>query len=113
MLVIGIAGGSGCGKTTVVKALIKNMGGNVAVISQDSYYRDCSGMTAQEKRDYNFDHPDSIEWDLLCHQLDELKNGRSIEQPVYSFVTSERSKTETKRIDPAEVILVEGILILL
>ncbi|MCQ2181645.1 MAG: uridine kinase [Bacteroidales bacterium] len=111
MLVIGIAGGSGCGKTTVVKALTESLGEKFAVISQDSYYRDCSHMTAREKRDYNFDHPDAIEWDLLCSQLEDLKRGKSIEQPVYSFVTSERSRTETKRVEPAEVILVEGILI--
>lgn len=112
MLVIGIAGGSGSGKTTVVNAIVeKLLNQNVVVIPQDSYYKDSSDLTDEEKRNHNFDHPDSIEWDLLCDQLAELKAGRSVDQPVYSFISCTRSKTETKRIDPTDVIIIEGILI--
>lgn len=111
MLVIGIAGGSGSGKTTVVKALTKMLGKKVAVISQDSYYKDSSDLTDEEKRNHNFDHPDAIDWELLCEQLQSLKEGKSIDQPVYSYISCSRSKTETVRVDPAEVIIIEGILI--
>jgi len=112
MLVIGIAGGSGCGKTTVVKAITERLGNKkVVVIPQDCYYKDSSDLTDEEKRVHNFDHPDAIEWDLLCSQLKELKSGNSIDQPVYSFISCSRSKTETTHIEPADVIIVEGILI--
>lgn len=113
MLVIGIAGGSGSGKTTVVKAITDRLSSErVVVIPQDSYYKDSSDLSDEEKRNHNFDHPDAIEWDLLCEQLKALKEGRSIEQPIYSFISCTRSKTETKHVEPAEVIIIEGILIL-
>ena len=112
MLVIGIAGGSGSGKTTGVKAITERLGGKkVVVIPQDSYYRDCSDLSDEEKRTHNYDHPDSIEWELLCAQLADLKAGKAIEQPLYSFISCSRSKTETKRVEPADVIIIEGILI--
>ena len=112
MTVIGIAGGSGSGKTTVVKAITEKLKGQkVVVIPQDSYYKDSSDLSDEEKRVHNFDHPDAIEWELLCNQLRDLKNGKSIEQPIYSFISCTRSKTETKRVDPADVIIIEGILI--
>lgn len=111
MLIIGIAGGSGSGKTTVVKAITEQLKDRVTVIPQDSYYKDLSHCTAEEKKEHNFDHPDSIDFDLLCHQLKELKEGKSIEQPVYSYITCSRSKDETVSVAPAEVIIVEGILI--
>ncbi|MCQ2149868.1 MAG: uridine kinase [Bacteroidales bacterium] len=111
MLVIGIAGGSGSGKTTVVKALCRELGERVTVISQDSYYNDMSHCTEEERRVYNFDHPDSIDWDLLCSNLKSLKEGRAADQPVYSFITCARSATETVRLEPADVIIIEGILI--
>lgn len=111
MLVIGIAGGSGSGKTTVVKAITESLGGSVAVLSQDSYYKDCSDMSDAEKRSHNFDHPDSIDWDLLCEQLGDLMQGKSIDQPVYSYLSCGRSKTETVKVNPADVIIIEGILI--
>ena len=111
MLIIGIAGGSGSGKTTVVKAITDRLKENVVVIPQDSEYKDLSHLTEQEKRDHNFDHPDSIDFDLLCHQLKELKEGKTIEQPVYSYITCGRSKDETVTVRPADVIIVEGILI--
>ena len=111
MLIIGIAGGSGSGKTTVVKAITERLKDRVVVIPQDSYYKDLSHLTEQEKRDHNFDHPDSIDFDLLCHQLKELKEGKTIEQPIYSYITCGRSKDETLTVKPADVIIVEGILI--
>ena len=111
MLIIGIAGGSGSGKTTVVKAITDQLKEKVVVIPQDSYYKDLSHLTEQEKRDHNFDHPDSIDFDLLCQQLKELKEGKTIEQPIYSYITCGRSKDETLTVKPAEVIIVEGILI--
>ena len=112
MLVIGIAGGSGSGKTTVVTAITDKLSEDkVVVIPQDSYYKDSSDLSDEEKRNHNFDHPDAIEWDLLCEQLKALKEGRSVEQPIYSFISCSRSKTETKHVEPAEIIIIEGILI--
>ena len=111
MLIIGIAGGSGSGKTTVVKAITEQLKDRVVVIPQDSYYKDLGHLTEQEKRDHNFDHPDSIDFDLLCQQLKELKEGKTIEQPIYSYITCGRSKDETVTVKPADVIIVEGILI--
>ena len=112
MLVIGIAGGSGSGKTTVVKAISDNIKGEkVVIIPQDSYYKDSSDLTDEEKRHHNFDHPDAIDWDLLCQQLAELKAGKTIHQPVYSYISCSRSKTETVTVEPADVIIIEGILI--
>ncbi|MCQ2166446.1 MAG: uridine kinase [Bacteroidales bacterium] len=111
MLIIGIAGGSGSGKTTVVKAIQNSLNKKVAVISQDSYYKDSSHIPVEERKNINFDHPDAIDWDLLCQQLIDLKAGKSIQQPVYSYITCTRSKEDTVLINPAEVIIVEGILI--
>ena len=110
-MIIGIAGGSGSGKTTVVKAITEQLKENVVVIPQDAYYKDLSHCTAQEKRDHNFDHPDSIDFELLCQHLKELKEGKTVEQPVYSYITCGRSKEETVTVQPADVIIVEGILI--
>ena len=111
MLIIGIAGGSGSGKTTVVKALADQLKERVVVIPQDSYYKDSSHLPMEERQKVNFDHPDSIDFDLLIQHLKDLKAGKSIEQPVYSYITCSRSKTETITVNPAEVIIVEGILI--
>lgn len=111
MLVIGIAGGSGSGKTTVVNAITSKLKEKVVVIPQDSYYKDSSHLPIEERHKINFDHPDAIDWDLLCRQLKELKEGKTIEQPVYSYISCSRSKTETVTVAPAEVIIVEGILI--
>lgn len=112
MLVIGIAGGSGSGKTTVVHSITKRLKGKkVVVIPQDSYYKDVADLPEEEKRVYNFDHPDAIDWTLLCEQLTQLKQGKGIDQPVYSYITCGRSKTETVRVEPADVIIIEGILI--
>ena len=112
MLVIGIAGGSGSGKTTVVKAITEKLvGEKVVVIPQDSYYKDIGDKSDAEKRAYNFDHPDAIDWDLLCRQLSDLKQGKAVDQPVYSYISCSRSKTEKVRVEPADVIIIEGILI--
>ena len=111
MLVIGIAGGSGSGKTTVVKEITNRLNKKVVVIPQDCYYKDSSDLTDEEKRNHNFDHPDAIEWDLLCSQLADLKAGKAVDQPIYSFISCSRSKTETTRVEPADVVIIEGILI--
>ena len=111
MLVIGIAGGSGSGKTTVVKAIVNQLQGRVVVIPQDSYYKDSSHVPVDERKNINFDHPDAIDWKLMCQQIRELKGGKTIQQPVYSYITCSRSTTETVTVEPADVIIVEGILI--
>ena len=111
MLIIGIAGGSGSGKTTVVRALTEQLKEKVVVIPQGSYYKDSSHLPMEERQKVNFDHPDSIDFDLLIKHLKELKKGHSVEQPVYSYITCSRSSTETVTVHPAEVIIVEGILI--
>ncbi|WP_029037042.1 uridine kinase [Salinimicrobium xinjiangense] len=112
MLIIGIAGGTGSGKTTVVNQIIEELKNEeVDVISQDSYYQDTSHLTYEERTKINFDHPKSIDFDLLVSHLKELKAGKSIQQPVYSFKEHNRTG-ETIIIDPRKVIIVEGILIL-
>lgn len=112
MLIIGIAGGSGSGKSTVVKQVIKHLPREaVTVIPQDAYYKDNGHKSAEERARINFDHPTSIEWGLLIKQLEMLKTGIPIEMPIYSYVTCARSK-ETVVVNPAQVIIVEGILIL-
>lgn len=112
MLIVGIAGGTGSGKTTVVRKIMENFPNEkVIVIPQDSYYKDNGHITLEERQKINFDHPDSLEFSLLIDQLDKLKHGLSIEMPVYSYLTCLRSK-ETITIRPASVVLVEGILIL-
>ena len=112
MLVIGIAGGTGCGKTTVVNQIINELPDEeVGVISQDSYYNDLSHLTLSERRETNFDHPSSIDFKLLAAHLKELKAGATIEQPVYSFLECNRMN-ETVRTQPTKVLIVEGILIL-
>ncbi len=112
MYIIGIAGGTGSGKTTVVRRIIETLPGDkVAIIPQDSYYNDTTPLTMEERRKINFDHPDAFDWDLLIHQIEELRSGRSIEQPTYSYIESNRQK-ETIHIDPCEVIIIEGIMAL-
>ena len=111
MLVIGIAGGSGSGKTTVVNAITEKLKERVVVIPQDSYYKDSSHLPMEVRQQINFDHPDAIDFKLLCDQLKDLKNGKAIEQPVYSYITCSRSKTETVTVESAEVIIIEGILV--
>ena len=112
MLIIGIAGGTGCGKTTVVNQIINELPiGEVGVISQDSYYNDLSHLTLQDRRKTNFDHPKSIDFELLTQHLKDLRDGKSIQQPVYSFLECNRTD-ETVPTHPRKVMIVEGILIL-
>lgn len=112
MLIIGIAGGTGCGKTTVVNTIIDELPeGEVVVISQDSYYQETSHLSYDERVKINFDHPRSIDFDLLVKHLNALKKGKSIEQPVYSFVKHNRTG-DTILTKPRKVVIVEGILIL-
>jgi uridine kinase len=112
MLIIGIAGGSGCGKSTVVKQIIKKLPkDSVTVIPQDSYYKDNGHLSPEERAKINFDHPSSIEFNLLIKHLDMLKEGETIGMPIYSYLTCARAK-ETIPVLPREVIIVEGILIM-
>lgn len=112
MFVIGIAGGTGSGKTTVVKKLTERLPkGEVVVIPQDSYYKDSSHVPVEERQNINFDHPDAFEWPLLERHLRELREGKSIEQPIYSYLTCTRQE-ETIHIEPREVVIIEGILTL-
>ena len=112
MLIIGIAGGTGSGKPTVVRKIIQSLPeGEVTVIPQDSYYRDNSNLPLEERLKLNFDEPAAIEFELLVNQLKDLKAGKPVEQPIYSYLTCTRSK-ETIPIQPRDVIIVEGILIL-
>lgn len=112
MLIIGIAGGTGCGKTTVVNQIIKQLPTDeVCVISQDSYYNATVNLSYEERSKINFDHPRAIDFDLIVKHLKKLKSGKTIEQPVYSFVTHNRT-TDTVKTHPRKVVIVEGILIL-
>jgi uridine kinase len=112
MLIIGIAGGTGSGKSTVVRKILERLPqGEVVILPQDSYYRDSSHLPLEERLEINFDHPDSIEFELLVKHLKALKKGKTIEQPIYSYLTCTRS-TETIPIAPCHVIIVEGILVL-
>ncbi len=112
MYIIGIAGGTGSGKTTVVRKIVETLPDDkIALIPQDSYYNDTTELTMEERRRINFDHPDAFDWDLLTHQIEELRNGRPIEQPTYSYIESNR-QAETVHIEPCEVIIIEGIMAL-
>jgi len=111
MLIIGIAGGTGSGKTTVVNQILHELPAEeVTVISQDSYYNKNVGLTYEERCNINFDHPRAIDFELLIKQLKLLKKGKVIEQPIYSFVTHNRS-SDTILTHPRKVVIVEGILI--
>ncbi|MBQ7389315.1 MAG: uridine kinase [Paludibacteraceae bacterium] len=112
MLIIGIAGGTGSGKTTVVRKIIERLPvGEVVVLPQDSYYKDSSHIPMEERQNINFDHPDAFDWDLLSQHIALLKEGKSIEQPTYSYLTCTR-QPETIHVEPRDVIIVEGILAL-
>lgn len=112
MIIIGIAGGTGSGKTTVVNKIIKSLpAGEVAVIPQDSYYKDSSHIPVEERSKINFDEPGAIEWTLLTHHLEQLRQGKTIQMPTYSYLTCTR-QTETVEVRPSDVVIVEGILVL-
>lgn len=111
-ILIGIAGGTGSGKTSIAKSLLEEYGeGEVVVIEQDAYYRDLSGLSIEERRLQNFDHPDAIDIELFNQQLITLIKGQSVDMPVYDFATHSR-KSETRKVDPHHVLVVEGILTL-
>ena len=112
MTIIGIAGGTGSGKTTVVKHIAKALPPHcVAVVPLDSYYNDTTSLTEEERKAINFDHPDAFDWKLLTEQIRQLKNGEAIEQPTYSYIESNRQK-ETVHVEPKPVIIIEGIMTL-
>jgi len=112
MLIVGIAGGTGSGKTTVVKKVMERLHNkDVIVVPQDAYYKDNGHISLEERQKINFDHPDSLEFTLLIDHLEKLKNGKTIEMPIYSYLTCLRSM-ETITVKPARVVLVEGIMIL-
>ena len=111
--IIGIAGGTGSGKTTVVKKIVESLPPHfVAVVPLDSYYNDTTGMTPEERSNINFDHPDAFDWKLLIKQVNELRNGHAIEQPTYSYIISNRLP-ETIHVEPKPVIIIEGIMTLI
>lgn len=112
MLIVGIAGGTGSGKTTVVRKLLEALpGGDVVVMPQDSYYKDNRHISLEERQKINFDHPDSLEFNLLIDHLKQLRKGKTVEMPIYSYLTCLRAK-ETIPVRPAKVVIIEGILIL-
>lgn len=110
IIVIGIAGGTGSGKTTMIKRIKKEFNNEITILSHDFYYKKCSHLPFEEREKLNYDHPDAFETDLMVEHLKELKEGRSVERPVYDFVIHDR-RDETIGVEPAKVIIVEGILI--
>lgn len=112
MIIIGIAGGTGSGKTTVVRKIVENFeAGEVVLLPQDSYYKDSSHVPDDRKQLINFDHPDAFDWPLLLRHIHMLKEGKAIEQPTYYFQTCSRL-AETIHIEPRPVVIVEGIMAL-
>lgn len=111
-IIIGVGGGTGSGKTSLAKELLREFGpGEVVVIEQDSYYRDLSDMSEEKRHEQNFDHPDSIEFDLLAKDLKKLLSWKSVDIPLYNFTTHTRM-TEKRHIDPHHVVVLEGIMVL-
>ena len=112
MIIIGIAGGTGSGKTTVVKRIIESLSADeAAVLPLDSYYKDSSMVPVEERQNINFDHPNAFDWELLSKHIAMLRKGQTIEQPVYSYLTCTRQK-ETVHVEPRKVVIIEGILAL-
>jgi uridine kinase len=110
-MIIGICGGTGSGKTTVAVRILDAVGReSVVYLQQDSYYKELGHLSLEERHKVNFDHPDAIDTDLLIRQIEQLRAGRAIDQPIYDFTVHTR-KAEVKRIEPRPIILVEGILI--
>ena len=111
MFIIGIAGGTGSGKTTVVNKILERIPlTRVALVPQDSYYKDSSHLPMEVRQQINFDHPDSLEFKLLVDHIRRMKRGEAVEQPMYSYLSCTRSE-ETLRVEPRDVVIVEGILI--
>jgi len=112
MIIIGIAGGTGSGKTTVVKEITKQLNKEaVTIIPQDAYYKDNRHLPLVERQKMNFDHPDSVEFELLIEHIKKLKEGKKINQPIYSYITCTRAE-ETTTVPPKHIVIVEGILCL-
>jgi uridine kinase len=112
MIVIGIAGGTGSGKTTVVNEIVKRLpDDDVVIIPQDAYYCDNIGIPLDERQKKNYDHPDSIEFELMIQHIEKLKSGQAIQQPIYSYLTCTRS-VETIKVEPRHIVIIEGILCL-
>lgn len=110
MYIIGIAGGTASGKTTVVRKIVESMPKDeVVVIPQDSYYKDSGHIPVEERQFINFDHPDAFDWELLTEQITMLRSGKPIEQPTYSYITCTR-QPETIHIEPRKIIIIEGIM---
>jgi uridine kinase len=110
-LLIGIAGGTGSGKSTVARKIAEGLpAGSVAIIDHDSYYRDHSDLTVEQRRAINFDHPDALDNDLLVAHLTELRAGRAVDIPIYDFKTDSRLG-ERRHVEPTRIIIVEGILV--
>ena len=111
--IIGIAGGTGSGKTTVVRKIVEALPPHyVTVVPLDSYYNENIGMTDEERHSINFDHPDAFDWKLLVHHVNELRNGHAVEQPTYSYLICNRLP-ETIHVEPKPVIIIEGIMTLI
>ena len=111
-LTIGVAGGTASGKTTVARRLVERLGTHpVALLDQDSYYRDLADLPLEERARFNFDHPDAFDTALLVRHLEELRDGKAVDKPVYSFTQHTRTG-ETVRVNPGDVVILEGILIL-
>ncbi|MDY3268004.1 MAG: uridine kinase [Phocaeicola sp.] len=112
MIIIGIAGGTGSGKTTVVRRIIESLSTDEAVVVPlDSYYKDSSHVPVEERQNINFDHPNAFDWDLLSDHISKLRRGEAVEQPVYSYLTCTR-QPETVHVEPRKVVIIEGILAL-
>jgi uridine kinase len=110
-IIIGIAGGSGSGKTTVVRSIMEQLTDReISVISQDQYYRDNPDIPAEERQSINFDHPEAIEFELLVHHLRQIRSGSAIEEPTYDYITSTR-QPRTITVQPRQIVIVEGILL--
>jgi len=110
-ILVGVAGGTGSGKTTVANEILRRVGAeHIAYIPHDAYYRDLSHLSPQQRAQVNFDHPNSLETELLVEHLRELRAGRAVEIPIYDFTTHTRTQ-QTRRVDVAPVTLVEGILV--
>lgn len=112
MIVIGIAGGTGSGKSTVVRKIVESLpAGEVAVIPQDCYYKDNAHIPLEVRQKMNYDEPAAIEWSLLCHHIEEMRKGKGFKMPTYDFITCSRLK-DTIKMSPRDVVVVEGILVL-
>lgn len=112
MIIIGIAGGTGSGKTTVVRKIVESLSKDeVVILPLDSYYKDSSHVPVEKRQDINFDHPNAFDWELLSQHIEMFRRGEAIEQPVYSFLTCTR-QPETVHVEPRKVVIIEGILAL-